>query len=66
MKEEGQKILEIELQKALREVVVTIQKCRRGILARRIYRKMKAAMKVITKKLLYLVIRWRWHTIMNS
>jgi hypothetical protein len=66
MKEEGQKILEIELQKALREVVVTIQKCRRGILARRIYHKMKAAMKVITKKLLYLVIRWRWHTIMNS
>jgi len=26
---------------------------------------MKAAMKVIHKKLLYLVIRWRWHKLMN-
>lgn len=64
MKEEGQKILEVELQRALQEVIITIQKCRRGILARRLYRQMQAAMKVITKKLLYLVVRWRWHQLM--
>ena len=60
MKEQGQKKLEVDLQKALQEVVKTIQKSCRGYTARATVARMKAARATMYRIFLSIQNRRKW------
>lgn len=66
MKEEGQKILEVQLAKAQHDSVVYIQKCARGKLARMLYQRMKEAKAIMGKCFLRIAVKLRWKKLINE
>lgn len=66
MKEEGQKRLEVELQKSIKNIVTSLQKAIRGWLARRYFKKMLAAKETMYKGFLFIVDRRKFRKDMKE